>query len=67
MTSAIATVFAGTLIVFALCGLALGLGALLGGAPLAGGCGRDTGVGCEACPNRHRSERCRRERVREET
>lgn len=60
MTSTIASLFIGSLIVFALCCLALGLGTLLGGAPLAGGCGRARGADCLGCPNRERTGRCRR-------
>lgn len=60
MTSTIASLFIGSLIVFALCGLALGLGALLGGTPLAGGCSRARGADCLGCPKSDRTGRCRR-------
>lgn len=47
------SLFFGTLIIFALCGLGLGLGVLLGGAPLQGGCGRSV-PRCADCLGRNR-------------
>jgi len=56
------SLFLGTLMVFALCGLGLGLGVLLGGAPLQGGCGRSV-PRCADCPgrNRARPDECARQ------
>lgn len=56
------TIFIGTLIVFTLCALALGLGMLLGGNPLKGSCG-GAGSGrlrCLVCPVRRRKSSCGR-------
>ncbi len=46
--------FIGTLIIIGLCCLAMGVGLIIDGKPLAGGCGnKPNGVSrCESCPNR---------------
>jgi hypothetical protein len=46
--------FLGTLIIIGLCCLAMGIGQLLDGRPLAGGCGnKPAGTPrCESCPKR---------------
>lgn len=49
--------FAGTLIAIALCGLALGIGALLRGVPVRPGC---SAARCEACPHREQPGACER-------
>lgn len=56
------TIFIGTLIVFTLCALALGLGMLLGGNPLKGSCGgaESRRLRCLVCPVRRRQSSCRR-------
>ena len=50
------TLFLTTLLVTIVCCLLMGLGLLLGGKPLEGGCGKTPpGVSrCAGCPNRHR-------------
>ena len=55
-------VFLGTLIIVALCCLAMGLGLILTGKPLAGGCGKQPagGPGCGACPKRTGNHDCHR-------
>lgn len=47
--------FFGTLLIFILCCLALGIGLLLGGRPLTGGCGGKPpgSPRCADCPNRN--------------
>lgn len=54
------TVFFATLIALALCGLALGLGMLLGGAPLEAGCSGSAATRCADCPHRGERRACRR-------
>lgn len=53
-------VFLGTLIIVALSCLLMGLGLIIGGKPLSGGCGKElTGSGeCDACPNRAGKNNC---------
>jgi hypothetical protein len=47
------TVFIGTLLIIVLCCLLMGLGLLLEGKPLSGGCSKAPGVPqCETCPKR---------------
>lgn len=50
------TLFLTTLLVTLVCCLLMGLGLLLSGKPLAGGCGKaPPGISpCEGCPNSHR-------------
>lgn len=47
-------VFLGTLIIVALSCLIMGLGQIITGKPLGGGCGKQgaRGAACDACPNR---------------
>ena len=49
------SLFIGTLIIVVLCCLAMGLGQIIHGRPLSGGCGnKPKGVSrCESCPNRN--------------
>lgn len=48
------SLFVGTLIIVVLCCLAMGIGLVIGGRPLSGGCGRKPGgsPACESCPKR---------------
>ena len=50
------TLFLGTLLITALCCLLMGIGLLLRGRPMAGGCGSKPpgSPSCAGCPNRHR-------------
>jgi hypothetical protein len=50
--------FVGTLLIVILCCLAMGIGLLLRGRPLAGGCGsKPPGASaCANCPNRNRHD-----------
>ena len=49
------TLFLGTLVIIGLSCLAMSLGVLLGGRPLAGGCGKAPGAAqCEGCSKRRR-------------
>ena len=51
-------IFVGTLLIVTLCCLAMGIGFLLGGKPLAGGCsgGLPGAARCADCPHRQRAE-----------
>jgi hypothetical protein len=53
------TLFIGTLIIVLLCGLAMGIGLLLRGQPLTGGCsaGWSEGKRCGDCPHRRNGAR----------
>lgn len=53
--------FVGTLIITFVCGAALGLGLILAGKPLAGGCGKRIPgkVSCHSCPNKMKKRFCR--------
>jgi hypothetical protein len=48
--------FLGTLLIIVVCCLLMGIGLLLRGRPLVGGCGRKPpgSPGCAGCPNRQR-------------
>ena len=48
--------FLGTLLIIVVCCLLMGIGLLLCGRPLVGGCGRKPpgSTGCAGCPNRQR-------------
>ena len=48
------SIFIGTLIIVGLCCLAMGLGQIVDGKPLSGGCGNkpEGAPRCETCPNR---------------
>ena len=50
------SVFIGTLVVFALCCLLLGLGLIIDNRKLAGGCGHkpEGAPPCEGCPNKNK-------------
>jgi hypothetical protein len=49
--------FLGTLLIVVLCCLAMGIGLLLRGKPLTGGCGGGSAVApCAGCPRRQRGE-----------
>ncbi len=60
--------FIGTLIIVALCCLGLGLGLLVAGKPLSGGCGKTlpAKLRCLVCPQRRRGE-CKDRAVGEES
>ena len=55
-------VFFGTLIIIVTCCIAMGLGLILSGKPLRGGCGTQLSksTGCVACPNRGKKPGCAR-------
>jgi len=62
------SVLFGTVLIFSLCALALGLGLLFGGEPPKGGCNgaRTSWLKCLACPVRRHTGSCRRS-TREES
>jgi len=55
-------VFLGTLIIVIACCIAMGLGLMLSGKPLKGGCGSylSESTACVACPNRGKKKTCKR-------
>jgi hypothetical protein len=55
-------IFLGTLIIIIACCIAMGLGLILSGKPLKGGCGSQLSksTGCVACPNRGKKKTCKR-------
>ena len=55
------TVFIGTLLIVVLCCLLMGLGLLLQGKPLTGGCSKSPGVPrCDGCPKRKARQAARK-------